>query len=326
MLHTKHLALALVEHRGDLAAIDIAALATPPWFVPDTTTLEEQLEAFRAHKSHFALVVDEYGALQGLVTLEDILEEIFGEFPTNMRPRNARMCAAGLTVPIWWTAPCRCAISIASWTGICRTKAPPPSPGWSFHAGAIPDAGQRFAFFGYKFEILRRQRNQITAPRASCHRSRWARWLGAQISVGASGSATERAPDLSAPRPARHGRAAAAPRARRHQMQPPPHGHGNVSRPGCRRRGGPRMAGMAMAFIHHFQALGRKSGGQFLPDSVGNAHKRTSRPVGESQAIPFLVFYALPPIIEQWLKSAPPGSKATSASNRTKKRRCGQKS
>ncbi len=56
-------------------------LATPPWFVPDTTTLEEQLDAFREHRSHFALVVDEYGALQGLVTLEDIFDEIFGELP-----------------------------------------------------------------------------------------------------------------------------------------------------------------------------------------------------------------------------------------------------
>ncbi len=72
VLHTKHLALALVEHRGDLTAIDLVGLASPPWFVPETTTLEEQIAAFRRQRTHFALVVDEYGAIQGLVTLEDI--------------------------------------------------------------------------------------------------------------------------------------------------------------------------------------------------------------------------------------------------------------
>ena len=58
--------------------IDIPALASPPWFVPETTLLGEQLNAFRSRKAHFALVVDEYGMLMGLVTMEDILEEIVG--------------------------------------------------------------------------------------------------------------------------------------------------------------------------------------------------------------------------------------------------------
>ncbi len=61
VLHTLHLAHALLENKGDIAAIDIAALMGPPWFVPDTTTLEEQLEAFREQRSQLAVVVDEYG-------------------------------------------------------------------------------------------------------------------------------------------------------------------------------------------------------------------------------------------------------------------------
>jgi Mg2+/Co2+ transporter CorB len=168
VLHTKHLALALVEHKGDLAACNVVGLATPPWYVPDTTTLEEQLDAFREQRTHFALVVDEYGALQGLVTLEDILAEIIGELPdenqieerSDVRRRPDGSYLIDGTVPIRdlnreleWNLPDEGATTIA---------------GLVIHeAQTIPDPGQRFAFFGYKFEILRRQRNQITALRVT---------------------------------------------------------------------------------------------------------------------------------------------------------------
>jgi Mg2+/Co2+ transporter CorB len=166
VVSTKHLAQALVDHKGDLDAIDIASLASPPWYVPDTTSLEEQLAAFREHKSHFALVVDEYGTLQGLVTLQDILEEIFGDIPDEHEPETrpdvrARHDGSYLvdgTVPVRdlnreldWNLPEDDATTVA---GLVIA-----------HAGAIPDAGQRFAFFGYTFEIMRRHRNQITALR-----------------------------------------------------------------------------------------------------------------------------------------------------------------
>lgn len=164
VLHTKHLALALVKHKGDFAACNVIGLATPPWYVPDTTTLEEQLDSFRDQRTHFALVVDEYGALQGLVTLEDILAEIIGELPDehqaqerpDVRRRPDGSYLIDGTVPIRdlnreleWNLPDEGATTIA---------------GLVIHeAQTIPDPGQRFAFFGYKFEILRRQRNQITA-------------------------------------------------------------------------------------------------------------------------------------------------------------------
>jgi Mg2+/Co2+ transporter CorB len=166
ILSIKHLAQAVVDQKGDLDAIDVAALASPPWFVPDTTSLEEQLTAFREHKSHFALVVDEYGALQGLVTLEDILEEIFGVLPDehavetrpDVRRRPDGSYLVDGTVPVRdlnrdldWNLPEDDATTIA---GLVIA-----------HAGAIPEVGQRFAFFGYTFEILRRQRNQVTALR-----------------------------------------------------------------------------------------------------------------------------------------------------------------
>jgi len=166
ILSTKHVALALLEQEGNIDAIDIPALASPPWYVPDTTSLEEQLAAFRKHKSHFAMVVDEYGALQGLVTLEDILEEIFGRLPdehavearpdVRRRPDGSYLVDGTVAVrdlnrELDWSLPEDDATTIA---GLVIAQ-----------SGTIPDAGQRFAFFGYTFEIMRRQRNQITALR-----------------------------------------------------------------------------------------------------------------------------------------------------------------
>jgi Mg2+/Co2+ transporter CorB len=164
VLNAKHLAQALVEHRGKLDAIDVESLATPPWFVPDTTTLEEQLDAFRERRSRFAMVVDEYGTLQGLVTVEDILAEIFGEIPDehhrlsrpDVRQRPDGSYLVDGTVPVRelnrefeWSLPDEGATTIA---GLVIQE-----------TGTIPEPGQRFAFFGFRFEILRRQRNQVTA-------------------------------------------------------------------------------------------------------------------------------------------------------------------
>jgi Mg2+/Co2+ transporter CorB len=166
ILHTKDIVRAIIE-RGR-AGVDVMSLVTEPWFVPETTTLEEQLVAFRERRSHFALVVDEYGALQGLIALEDILDEIFGDIPDeheekgrpDVRKRPDGSYLIDGTVPIRelnreleWNLPDEEATTIA---------------GLVIHeARTIPDAGQRFAFFGYQFEILRRQRNQITALRVT---------------------------------------------------------------------------------------------------------------------------------------------------------------
>ena len=156
------------QRGGGFDGFDILALMHEPWFVPDTTTLEEQLRAFRAQRSHFAFVVDEYGALQGIVTREDILDEILGDIPDegeaetrgNIRKQKDGSYIVEGTTPIRdlnreldWNLPDEEATTIA---------------GLVIHeARTIPEAKQRFAFYGYTFEILRRQRNQITALRVT---------------------------------------------------------------------------------------------------------------------------------------------------------------
>lgn len=165
ILHAKDLLQAIADAQGDLDAIDLKAIIREPWFVPDTTTLKEQLEEFLKRRSHFACVVDEYGALQGLVTLEDILEEIVGDIVDEhdiaiqgVRPQPDGSVNVDGAVPIRdlnramdWNLPDEEAVTIA---------------GLVIHeAQAIPDPGQRFAFHGYRFQILRKHRNQILAIR-----------------------------------------------------------------------------------------------------------------------------------------------------------------
>src|SRR5690606_31993218 len=79
VVHAKDLLRAVIDAGYDFSRIDIMKVATKPWFVPDTTTLQDQLNAFLRRKAHFAVVVDEYGEVEGLVTLEDIIEEIVGD-------------------------------------------------------------------------------------------------------------------------------------------------------------------------------------------------------------------------------------------------------
>ena len=166
VLHVKDLARAIVAG-GDLGAVDIPAIAISPWFVPETTNLKEQLNQFLKRRSHFALVVDEYGALQGLVTLEDILEEIVGEIEDEhdsaiegvRRQPDGSVIVDGdvalreLNRALDWNLPDEHAVSVA---------------GLVIHeAQTIPEPGQTFIFHGHRFQVLRRQRNQITSIKVS---------------------------------------------------------------------------------------------------------------------------------------------------------------
>jgi Mg2+/Co2+ transporter CorB len=167
VIHVKDLLRALSRNNGDIKSVNVPALAAKPWFVPDATLLADQLRMFLQRRTHFALVVDEYGALQGLITLEDILEEIVGEIRdehdlpvSGVRPQpdgttnvDGWVTIRELNRAMNWTLPDEEATTIA---GLIINE-----------AQAIPDVGQQFSFYGFKFEILRRQRNQITAVRVT---------------------------------------------------------------------------------------------------------------------------------------------------------------
>ena len=163
VLHARDLMAAVTHAGGDTSKVDVTAIMRQPWFIPDTTNLKSQLTAFLKQKSHFALVVDEYGALQGLVTLEDILEEIVGEIDdehdaaaTSIRRQSDGTIHVDGDMPIRdlnramdWDLPDDNAVTVAGLV--------------IYEARTIPEPGQTFIFYDRKFQIMRRQRNQITA-------------------------------------------------------------------------------------------------------------------------------------------------------------------
>jgi len=167
VLHAKTLLSAIKLQAAAIGEPDIPELAAKPWFIPESTTLLQQLHAFRKKREHFALVVDEYGALMGIVTLEDILEEIVGDIRDEfdvvvpgVRPQadGAFVVNGGVTIrdlnrQFDWHLPDDEAATLA---------------GLVLHESRrIPDIGQVFNFYDFRFEILRRKRNQITSIRLS---------------------------------------------------------------------------------------------------------------------------------------------------------------
>jgi Mg2+/Co2+ transporter CorB len=165
VLHARDLLRAISEKGRD--GIVAAEVARPPWFVPETRTAEDQLAEFLRRREHFALVVDEYGALKGLVTLEDILEEIVGDIKDehDIAVQGVRRQPDGsINVDGW--APIRDVNRAMNWT--LPDEEAVTVAGLVMHeAEAIPEPGQVFSFHGYRFTILRRTRNQITALKVS---------------------------------------------------------------------------------------------------------------------------------------------------------------
>ena len=148
--------------------LDIEELATEPWFVPEATTLYDQLQAFRSRREHFAVVVDEYGSFMGIVTLEDILEEIVGEIDdehdeafigVRKQSNGSYMVDGDVTIrdlnrEFEWELPDDEDYSTVA--------------GLVLHeAQTIPEKGQSFTFYGFRFDIVKRIRNQLTVIRVT---------------------------------------------------------------------------------------------------------------------------------------------------------------
>ena len=167
VLHAKDLLRALHAAGGDAAKIDIVSLTTPPWYVPDTTPLYEQLKAFRARKTALALVVDEYGEMEGLVTLEDIVEEIVGDITDehDIAVPGVRMLPDG-SVNVDGAVPVRDLNRAMDWN-IPDDEATTIAGVVIHEARSIPEPGQSFTFHGFRFQVLRKTRNRITALRVT---------------------------------------------------------------------------------------------------------------------------------------------------------------
>ncbi len=170
VLHAKDLLRAMHRmmddgkvEQAELDGFDILSVAMKPYFIPETTTLDDQMRNFLRRHTHFALVVDEYGSLEGLITLEDILEEIVGEitdeFDRHEAPPIAKaedgswliegaMTIRDLNRARDWSLPDDEANTVA---------------GLVIHeAQTIPAAGQVFSFHGFRFEVLKKEQNRLT--------------------------------------------------------------------------------------------------------------------------------------------------------------------
>jgi Mg2+/Co2+ transporter CorB len=150
---------------GDFSKLDVKDLAVEPWFIPETTPLLDQLETFRERREHFALVIDEYGSLQGVVTLEDIIEEIVGEIDdeTDLTVAGVEPQADGSFL-VDGTVTIRDLNREYEW-GLPDEEAATVAGLILHEARRIPDVGQSFRLFGFRFDIVSRQRHQLTRVR-----------------------------------------------------------------------------------------------------------------------------------------------------------------
>lgn len=165
ILQVQDLFRAIYSAENDLTRIDVMTLARPAWFVPETRPLIEQLKAFRRRKMPFAVVVDEYGEMMGILTIEDILEEIVGDITDerDVQVAGVRLLPDG-SVNVDGVVPIRDLNRAMDWNlpdADATTIA-----GLVIHeAQSIPEPGQSFTFHGFRFQVLRKQRNRITALR-----------------------------------------------------------------------------------------------------------------------------------------------------------------
>jgi len=165
VIHTKLLLQELRNCNGNIARVNVNNAMMDPWYIPESTTLLDQLQEFRRRREHFAIMVDEYGVVTGVVTMEDILEEIVGQIDdehdiavSGVRPQpdgtyiaDGKVTIRDLNRDFEWRLPDEDYSTLA---GLLL-----------FETQRIPAVGQMFNFYDFRFEVLKRQRNQITLVR-----------------------------------------------------------------------------------------------------------------------------------------------------------------
>jgi len=165
VLHAKALLREIQAQGGKIEGLDLVALAADPWFIPEQTLLLDQLEAFRLRREHFALVIDEYGSLLGVVTLEDIIEEIVGEIDDehDVAASDSRQDIDGSLI-VDGNATIR-DINREYELGLPDEEAATIAGLILHESRRIPQVGQSFIFHDIRFDVLERQRHQITSVR-----------------------------------------------------------------------------------------------------------------------------------------------------------------
>jgi Mg2+/Co2+ transporter CorB len=167
VIHAKAIFRTLQGNLGGIENLDVKTCIAAPWFIPESTTLLDQLSEFQKRQEHFAVVVDEYGSFLGIVTLEDILEEIVGQIEDEhddkvagvaIQPDGSYLVDGAVTIrdlnrEFDWHLPDEEAATVA---GLVMHE-----------ARRIPEVGQQFAFHGFRFEIMRRRKNRVLAIRLS---------------------------------------------------------------------------------------------------------------------------------------------------------------
>jgi len=162
VIHSKLVLQEVLNNGGDVSNMNILKTMIEPWFIPESTTLYDQLEAFRERREHFSIMVDEYGAFMGIVTLEDILEEIVGEINDEYdveisgirhQTDGSYLVDGDVTIrdinrELDWSLPDDEYSTVA---GLVL-----------FESRSIPVVGQTYNFYGYRFEIIKRHRNHLS--------------------------------------------------------------------------------------------------------------------------------------------------------------------
>ncbi len=164
VVHAKDVLRATAEN-SDIARLDLVKIAQKPWFVPDATNLKDQLNAFLRRRLHSAIVVDEYGEVEGLVTLEDILEEIVGDISDehDIDMQGVRQEADG-SVVVDGNVPIRDLNRALDWN--LPDEEATTVAGLVIHESQIiPEERQAFTFHGKRFIVMKREKNRVTRLR-----------------------------------------------------------------------------------------------------------------------------------------------------------------